>query len=357
MIREKEIKGLPGWLMLFLLLALIILSIAMLVHAIGAEEPIPILAWIIALVVASVCVFGLTVVNPNQAVVVQLFGTYQGSLKQQGLCWVNPFTTRRTVSLRVRNFESSKLKVNDQDRQPDRNRRGGGLARRRYGRGRVPGGRLRALRPRAERVGRAQPGDDVSLRRPRGWQMSLRGSAVRDRRSKMRDEIQERLAKAGVEVIEARISHLAYAPEIASAMLRRQQATAIIAARQKIVEGAVGMVEMALEQLSAKHVVELDEERKASMVSNLLVVLCSDRDAQPSSTPARSINRASRMAHTDASHFCYGWTRRCTTALERWAAEDLRSLNAQIEFLLRRALKEAGRLRAGEAEPAPAPEE
>jgi hypothetical protein len=111
-------------------------------------------------------------------------------------------------------------------------------------------------------------------------ELSLRGSAT-EVSARLKQEIQERLAEAGVEVIEARISHLAYAPEIANAMLRRQQAAAIIAARQKIVEGAVGMVEMALESLSAKRVVELDEERKATMVSNLLVVLCSDRDAQP----------------------------------------------------------------------------
>ncbi len=280
MIREKEIKGLPGWLMLFLLLALIILSIAMLVHAIGAEEPIPILAWIIALVVASVCVFGLTVVNPNQAVVVQLFGTYQGSLKQQGLCWVNPFTMRRKVSLRVRNFESSKLKVNDQDGNPIE----------------IAAVVVWKVVDTAEAVFQVDDYEnyvhvqsEAAVRNLAtsypydshgDEQMSLRMSVL-DIAHKMRDEIQERLAKAGVEVIEARISHLAYAPEIASAMLRRQQAAAIIAARQKIVEGAVGMVEMALEQLSAKHVVELDEERKASMVSNLLVVLCSDRDAQP----------------------------------------------------------------------------
>jgi regulator of protease activity HflC (stomatin/prohibitin superfamily) len=280
MIREKEIKGLPGWLMLLSLLALIILSIAMLVRAVAAVEAASILAWIAALAVEAICLFGLTIVNPNQAVVVQLFGTYKGSLKQQGLCWVNPFTMRRKVSLRVRNFESSKLKVNDQDGNPIE----------------IAAVIVWKVVDTAEAVFQVDDyenfvhvqsesavrnlatsypydshGDD---------QMSLRMSVL-DIAHKMRDEIQERLAKAGVEVIEARISHLAYAPEIANAMLRRQQAAAIIAARQKIVEGAVGMVEMALEQLNAKHVVELDEERKASMVSNLLVVLCSDRDAQP----------------------------------------------------------------------------
>jgi regulator of protease activity HflC (stomatin/prohibitin superfamily) len=280
MIREKEIKGLPGWLMLLSLLALIVLSIAMLVRAVAAVEAASILAWIVALAIEAICLFGLTIVNPNQAVVVQLFGTYKGSLKQQGLCWVNPFTMRRKVSLRVRNFESSKLKVNDQDGNPIE----------------IAAVIVWKVVDTAEAVFQVDDyenfvhvqsesavrnlatsypydshGDD---------QMSLRMSVL-DIAHKMRDEIQERLAKAGVEVIEARISHLAYAPEIANAMLRRQQAAAIIAARQKIVEGAVGMVEMALEQLNAKHVVQLDEERKASMVSNLLVVLCSDRDAQP----------------------------------------------------------------------------
>jgi hypothetical protein len=179
--REKEIKGLSGWLMLVLLIALLILSIYSLVASIQADAGYLILGWIVLLVFDIACLCGFTVINPNEAV--------------EG-------------------------------------------------------------------------------------QMSLRMS-VMDIAHRMRDEIQDRLSKAGIEVIEARITHLAYAPEIASTMLRRQQASAIIAARQKIVEGAVSMVEMALDQLSAKHIVELDEERKASMVSNLLVVLCSDRDAQP----------------------------------------------------------------------------
>jgi regulator of protease activity HflC (stomatin/prohibitin superfamily) len=280
MLREREIKGVSGWLMVFLLVALIILSVVMLGRSARAEDGLMAVVWVIVLVVAGACLFGLTVVNPNQAKVIQLFGTYKGSLKEQGLWWVNPLTTRRRVSLRIRNFESSKLKVNDQDGNPIE------IAA-------VVVWRVidsaeamfmvddyehfvhvqseSALRNLATSYPYDSHGDA---------KMSLRMS-VAEIAHKLRDEIQERLEKAGVNVIEARITHLAYAAEIASAMLRRQQAQAIIAARQKIVEGAVGMVEMALEQLSAKKVVELDEERKASMVSNLLVVLCSDRDAQP----------------------------------------------------------------------------
>jgi regulator of protease activity HflC (stomatin/prohibitin superfamily) len=209
-----------------------------------------------------------------------LFGVYKGSLKEQGFWWVNPLTLRRKVSLRVRNFESSKLKVNDQDGNPIE----------------IAAVIVWRVVETAEAVFHVDDYEhfvhvqseaavrNLATTYPYDThlegQLSLRGSVL-DIAHRLREEIQERLARAGVEVIEARISHLAYAPEIANAMLRRQQASAIIAARQKIVEGAVGMVEMALEQLSSKQVVQLDEERKAAMVSNLLVVLCSDRDAQP----------------------------------------------------------------------------
>jgi regulator of protease activity HflC (stomatin/prohibitin superfamily) len=229
---------------------------------------------------AVVCLFGLTVVNPNEARVVQLFGKYKGSLKTQGLWWVNPLTSRRRVSLRVRNFESGKLKVNDHDGNPIE----------------IAAVVVWRVIETAEAVFHVDDYEhfvhvqsEAALRNlatsypydaHTEGQISLRMSAG-EIAHRLREEIQERLAKAGVEVIEARISHLAYAPEIASAMLRRQQASAIVAARQKIVEGAVGMVEMALDLLSARQLVQLDEERKATMVGNLLVVLCSDRDAQP----------------------------------------------------------------------------
>jgi len=280
MMREKEIKGLPGWLMVFLILAVMIGSIIMLSTAIRDEAAYQIIGWFLVLTIDSLCLAGLTVVNPNQAKLVLLFGVYRGSIKQQGFWWVNPLSTRRRVSLRVRNFESAKLKVNDLDGNPIE----------------IAAVVVWRVVETAEAMFEVDDYEQfvhvqsesavrvLATTYPYDahveGQMSLRMSVV-DIAHRLRDEIQERLVKAGVEVIEARITHLAYAPEIASAMLRRQQASAIIAARQKIVEGAVGMVEMALEQLSAKQVVQLDEERKATMVSNLLVVLCSDRDAQP----------------------------------------------------------------------------
>lgn len=219
-------------------------------------------------------------VNPNEASVVTLFGVYKGTIKRSGFWWVNPLTTRRKLSLRVRNFERARLKVNERDGNPIE------IAA-------VVVWRIvetfeavfnvddyeNFVHVQSEAAVRnlatTYPYDshvegDVSLR--------LSAGEVAER---MRHEIQDRLSKAGIEVIEARISHLAYAPEIASSMLRRQQASAIIAARQMIVEGAVGMVEMALNEISRKKVVDLDEERKAAMVSNLLVVLCSDRAVEP----------------------------------------------------------------------------
>ncbi len=280
MLREIQLKGYSGWLMLVLLLAALACAPFLLISAIRAENAIGIILWVTLMTVSCVCLFGLTVVNPNEAKVVQLFGRYKGSLKEQGLRWVNPLTLRRKVSLRVRNFESSKLKVNDHDGNPIE----------------IAAVVVWRVVETAEAVFHVDDYEhfvhvqsESAVRNLASTcpydaheegQMSLR-SSVLEIAHKLREEIQERLTTAGVEVIEARISHLAYSPEIASAMLRRQQASAIIAARQKIVEGAVGMVEMALDLLSAKKVVELDEERKATMVSNLLVVLCSDRDAQP----------------------------------------------------------------------------
>ena len=285
MLREKEIKGFSGWLMVTVLLGVAILSFTMMVSAIQSDirdnaDALPIVLWLALLILTIACTFGLTVVNPNEARVIQLFGVYKGSIKHQGFWWVNPLTRRRKVSLRVRNFESSKLKVNDQDGNPIE----------------IAAIVVWRVVETAEAVFQVDDYEHfvhvqtesavriLATTYPYDahveGQMSLRISAL-EISHRLREEIQERLAQAGVEVIEARISHLAYAQEIASAMLRRQQASAIIAARQKIVEGAVGMVEMALDLLSAKQVVQLDEERKATMVSNLLVVLCSDRDAQP----------------------------------------------------------------------------
>ncbi len=226
------------------------------------------------------CWFGLFTVAPNQAVVLQLFGRYVGSARKEGLRWANPFFTKKKISLRVRNFETARLKVNDNDGNPIE----------------IAAVVVWKVVDSAEasfevdsyenyvhvqseaavrNLSTAYPYDahqeDVT---------SLRGNTELVA-AQLKIEIEARVAKAGVDVLESRISHLAYAQEIAQAMLQRQQASAIIAARQKIVEGAVGMVEMALELLSAKGVVSLDEERKAAMVSNLLVVLCGERSTQP----------------------------------------------------------------------------
>lgn len=223
---------------------------------------------------------GYAVVAPNQALVLTLFGKYIGTVKEGGFWWINPFSMRRSISLRIRNFESGKLKVNDHDGNP------------------IEIGAIVVWQvvETAEAVFNVesyenflQVQSEAAIRTLASSYpydahqeevLSLRGNtdAVTEQ---LKKEIQERLSKAGVQVIEARIAHLAYAPEIASAMLRRQQANAIIAARQRIVEGAVSMVEMALEKLEEGGKVKLDDERKASMVSNLLVVLVSDKDAQP----------------------------------------------------------------------------
>jgi hypothetical protein len=280
MLRENEIKGISGWAMLLGLATLLVFTIFMLVSEINAADPLRIIFWLVAAILLGGCLFGLTIVNPNEARVIQLFGRYCGTLKVQGLRWVNPLTLRRKVSLRVRNFESSKLKVNDHDGNPID----------------IAAVVVWRVVETAEAVFHVDDYEhfvhvqsESALRNLATsypydahveGQLSLRMSSG-EISHKLREEIQERLAQAGVEVIEARISHLAYASEIANAMLRRQQASAIIAARQKIVEGAVGMVEMALDLLSTKNVVQLDEERKATMVSNLLVVLCGEREAQP----------------------------------------------------------------------------
>src|SRR5207249_6255017 len=212
--------------------------------------------------------------------VLQLFGAYRGTVRTAGLRWASPFFTKKAVSLRVRNFESGKLKVNDLDGNPVE----------------IAAVVVWRVVDTAEAVFEVDSYEDyvkvqtesairnLATRYPYDThddeKVSLRGNTA-SVAGDLKHEIQDRLAKAGVEVIEARISHLAYAPEIAAVMLRRQQAAAIIAARARIVEGAVGMVDMALQLLSKSNVVQLDEERKAAMVSNLLVVLCSDREAQP----------------------------------------------------------------------------
>ena len=280
MIREAERSGIPGLpMLLFLLVGLGLVAWAV-VGAVKDQALVPVLAWMAVEIIVIVCLFGFFIVNPNEGRVMQLFGDYKGTVKTAGLRWANPFYSKRHISLRVRNFESRHLKVNDIDGNPIE----------------IAAVVVWRVVDTAEAVFEVDNYEnyvkvqtEAAVRNlatrytydaHEEHQTSLRGSTAAVAKD-LQHEIQERLAKAGVQVMEARLSHLAYAPEIASAMLRRQQAGAIIAARQKIVEGAVGMVDMALARLAESNQVQLDEERKAAMVSNLLVVLCSDRDAQP----------------------------------------------------------------------------
>ena len=280
MIREKEFKAAAGLPMVFVLLIAHLALTAWGISAIASENVGSIIvSWTLWSLLYLLWA-GLFIVNPNEARVLQFFGKYSGTVRDPGLRWANPFFAKRKISLRVRNFETGKLKVNDANGNP------------------IEIGTVVVWKvvDTAEAMFEV---DDYEEFVHVQSEAALRGLAVQypydahetedmaltthtaEIAERLQVQVQERLDKAGVEVIEARISHLAYAPEIAHAMLQRQQATAIIAARRKIVDGAVGMVEMALEQLSSKQIVALDEERKASMVSNLLVVLCSDRGTQP----------------------------------------------------------------------------
>jgi regulator of protease activity HflC (stomatin/prohibitin superfamily) len=281
MLQEKVRKGVSGWLIVVVLAVLAPATFVLLGQSISADgSAVQILGCILLLVLDVFGWFGFTIVNPNTAKVLLVFGSYRGTIKDPGFWWVNPLTARRKVSLRIRNFESSKLKVNDHIGNPIE------IAAIVVWRV-VETAEALFLVDDYEHFVHMQSESAVRILATsfpydahQDGEISLRGSGT-EVSQRLREEIEARLSKAGVEVIEARISHLAYAPEIANAMLRRQQATAVIAARQKIVEGAVGMVEMALDLLNAKQVVTLDEERKATMVSNLLVVLCGDKDAQP----------------------------------------------------------------------------
>ena len=280
MLREKSINTVPGLLALPLIIAAVIGGGFWIVTLARLNEPALVWMPILLILISAMSIAGLFVVNPNDGQAVLLFGNYLGTVRSQGFHWVNPFTTRMRVSMRVRNFESSKLKVNDHSGNPIE------IAA-------VVVWRVvdtaEALFEVDDYKNFVQVQTESALRNLATsypydahveGEMSLR-SHTAEVADKLKGEIQERLAKAGVEVLEARISHLAYAPEIASAMLQRQQASAIVAARSRIVEGAVGMVEMALAELQKKGLVDLDSERKAAMVSNLLVVLCSDRHTQP----------------------------------------------------------------------------
>jgi regulator of protease activity HflC (stomatin/prohibitin superfamily) len=277
---EKRLVAANGLAMLFTLTIALILEIVLFITAARDGLPILFVPALLAVPVTVVLLIGLFSVAPNQARVLTIFGRYVGTVHETGLRWANPFMMKRAVSLRVRNFESEKLKVNDKDGNPvdiaavvvwkvvdtaealfhvDNYENF------------VKVQSESALRHMASHYAYdAHQEGEVALRSHTG-----------EIAEKLRTEIQDRLAQAGVEVIEARITHLAYAQEIAHAMLQRQQASAVIAARSKIVDGAVGMVEMALAQLEAKKIVELDGERRAAMVSNLLVVLCSEHSSSP----------------------------------------------------------------------------
>jgi regulator of protease activity HflC (stomatin/prohibitin superfamily) len=280
MLREKELKATSGMFALMTGLAVLALSVLGFVRGARAESATIIITSVVVMLVAIILMAGLFTVNPNDAKVLTLFGRYIGTVREAGLWFANPFYAKKRISLRVRNFETTKLKVNDNHSNPIE----------------IAAVVVWRVVDSAEALFEVDDYQHFVQTQSESAVRALAQSYPYDAHlveeialsthpaevaKGLQTAIQERLEKAGVNVIEARISHLAYAPEIASAMLRRQQASAIIAARRKIVEGAVGMVENALELISQKSIVTLDDERKAAMVSNLLVVLCSDRDAQP----------------------------------------------------------------------------
>ena len=285
MIRERKCSTISGWLALpalFIGAGLSVWQVIANIRAVdeGVGNPAWIVLWLLVVIILIGMLPGLFVVNPNEARVMTLFGRYSGSVKQDGFHWANPFFNKRRISLRIRNFESAQIKVNDLEGNPIE----------------IAAVVVWRVVETAEalfevdnyehyvKVQTEAAVRNLATHYPYDayveGHMSLRAN-TQEVAEKMQSEVQLRLGKAGVEVIEARINHLAYSPEIAQAMLQRQQAGAIIAARQRIVEGAVGMVEMALDLLSKRDVVTLDNDRKAAMVSNLLVVLCGDRNTQP----------------------------------------------------------------------------
>jgi regulator of protease activity HflC (stomatin/prohibitin superfamily) len=280
--KEKERHTASGFAYLVLMIVIVPLSVWGMIYFSQPEhlQPFGVVVFVVILVLDLLSFKGLFGVSPNQGAVLQLFGHYVGTERSPGLRWANPLYSKRFVSLRTRNFETSQLKVNDLEGNP------------------IEFAAIVVWNvvdtaeacfqvDNYENYVKVQ--SESALRNlAAAYPYDAHQDGVKSLRANMaevaqhlREEIQERLSVAGVEVKEARISHLAYAPEIAAAMLQRQQASAIVAARTRIVDGAVGMVELALERLDAKGTVHLDEERKAAMVSNLLVVLCGERAAQP----------------------------------------------------------------------------
>ncbi|HWX08922.1 MAG TPA: SPFH domain-containing protein [Gaiellaceae bacterium] len=272
-IRERPAWAITGWLGVLVIGGLIAAIVLLIQHKAGAIVVAPI-------VLAGVILGSLVIVQPGQTKVVRFFGSYVGTVRRTGLYWILPLSDRRNVSIRVRNFETNHLKVNDADGNPVEIAaivvwQVADTARALY----AVDDYLNFVRVQAEsalrHVATTHPYDH-----PEDDGLSLRGSTDIVA-GELAAEMAERVAIAGVEIVEVRISHLAYAAEIAQAMLRRQQANAVVAARSRIVDGAVGMVELALDRLRERDIVDLDEERKAAMVSNLMVVLCSDQPASP----------------------------------------------------------------------------
>ncbi|MEP7317446.1 MAG: SPFH domain-containing protein [Panacibacter sp.] len=281
---EKILKPISGFIVLIAAVAGFFIALYFLITGIGNSE-IPALSFWLGLVLELVVVFflkGLTIISPNQSCVCTFFGKYVGTVKDNGLLFINPFFKKQKISLRSNNFESTRLKVNDKMGNPIEiaavivwqvsNTYKAAFEVTNYAQY-VTIQSESAVRHLATTC----PYDEME---DAGADITLRNGGEKVT-AMLETELNERLSEAGLIVKEARISHLAYAPEIAGAMLQRQQATAIVAARFKIVEGAVGMVELALEQLSKKGIVHLDEEKKAAMVSNLMVVLCGEKAATP----------------------------------------------------------------------------
>lgn len=279
-IRERRVDGISGYLPLVVEIVGIPAVIWATVRLLMSESLLGAAVAGIVLLLLFLGMLGFFMVNPNEGRVLQLFGSYVGTARTPGLRWTNPFYSKRKVSLRVRNFETGKLKVNDQRGNPVE----------------IAAIVVWKVVDTAEAVFQVDDYVNYVKVQSEAAVRNLATGYVYDAHAEgevsltshtavisqqLQTEVQDRLAQAGIEVLETRISHLAYAPEIAAAMLRRQQASAVVAARARIVEGAVGMVEMALHELGQRDVIHLDEERKAAMVSNLLVVLCSDRDTQP----------------------------------------------------------------------------
>ncbi|MFO1500292.1 MAG: SPFH domain-containing protein [Verrucomicrobiota bacterium] len=285
--REQSIPVANGWLMLFVNLAVLLGAVSVLIRAIylggTLQEPVsPLLvaAWILMILIGLIALRGFFALQPNEAKVLMLCGAYKGTMRQSGFSWTNPFYTKRTVSLRSRNLNGEKLKVNDKRGNPIE----------------IAAVVVWRVEDTAQAIFDVQDYENYVRIQSESAVRHLANSYAYDHGEEneitlrsggdevaaaLKQELQERLAKAGVLVEEARLTHLAYAPEIAQAMLRRQQAEAVIAARQKIVHGAVSMVDMALRDLAERDVVHLDDERKASMVSNLLVVLCGEAEVSP----------------------------------------------------------------------------